>query len=135
MEGRSLQAIRLVDEWKVPVYKNGRYGDLFSREANLKSAGYAGAISFGIQLHDDWDNPQLSGGQKFWRAGTSGVTAFAAAYAGGGIGTALIPVPVVGTVAGMLIGLGLATVAELGVNPPLFELFGLTPKYHRVPLQ
>jgi hypothetical protein len=112
------------------------YGSLqpnLRAQEGLKSAAVAGVIGFGFQALDDWGNPYLTGGQKFGRALLSAGTAFTATYIGAAIGSA-IPIPIVGTATGAVLGFGLGVAFELCANPLLFEWFGLVPKRHLVPL-
>ncbi len=83
--------------------------------------GIGGLFNAGIQFAYDYDNPYLTGSQKFQRAGVSGIAGGVA----GGIG--LAAAGVWGGPVGLGVAFTLGVVLELEVVPWVFEKIGAIP--------
>ena len=123
---------RLLSQRKVPIIKQGPYGELYPLRAVLKTASAAFVIGAGFQAYEDWGNPYLTRDQKIRRMVISGGVSFTSAGIGALVGTA-IGGPV-GTVVGAGFGFGIGLLAELKLTPRIFERSGDIPKRHLAPL-
>lgn len=101
-------------------------GKPFTAAEFLEGGGVGFFFDAGWQAAQDWDNPYLTGGQKFWRAGVSGVVGFVA-----GIGVAAV----VGTgPVGFVVALGVGWFIEAPISNMIFESVGLIPTRNLRPL-
>jgi hypothetical protein len=94
------------------------------RIGSALGVGFAGIASAGIQLAYDYNNPYLTGKQKTFRFGISGLFGAGAGLAG----------VVVGGPAGIVLALVVRIGFELGVVPQVFQYLGLTPTRDLEPL-
>jgi hypothetical protein len=102
------------------------------RLANTLGVGAAGLLSAGFQYASDYDNPYLTGRQKFRRAGISGLLGTGAA--GLGLGAEFILVGSAGGPVGIIIAIPIAISFELWLAPILFEAVGAVEQRNLAPL-
>jgi hypothetical protein len=102
------------------------------RLANTLGVGVAGILSAGFQYAGDYGNPYLTGQQKFYRAGASGLLGVAAAA--GGLGVEVLVVGSAGGPVGIIVAIPVAVFLDQVVAPIIFEVAGAVEQRHLVPL-
>lgn len=103
--------------------------------SDLVGGGVGLVVDVGYQLWMDWDNPYLTTGQIGGRLGVAGfasVTSFGigtiAGYYGGAALGSIVPVPVAGTIIGIVVGVGVGVILDFTLVPLIYQGLGLNPQ-------
>jgi hypothetical protein len=129
VEGQGLLTIRRGTRAKIDVLFNPDY-ELDPRLRFASGAAWAFVLSAGVQLVGDWEDPYFTWGQKFQRAGITGlegVAVYTVTYGG----ATLLGLNPVGAA---LLGLGIGFIWFAGIHPAVLKELGPARERKLAPL-